>query len=211
MDVGPTNVRPAAGRVDPADVAGTVRLVRDDRDPEGRPLLGAHGQPEERAGVPEELAGQQTAARMIAFVVLGTPAPKGSSRAFYKAGMKRAVIVRDNDQRQKSWDAAVRQAALEAMPVPEVIGFVGTALDVAITFHVKRPAGHYKPNGQLKPSAPARPATKPDIDKLARTTLDAMTGSVFDDDSRIADLYLSKRWAAPGREGATITVTEARP
>lgn len=164
--------------------------------------------------MPAELAGQQaTTRRLIAFVVLGTPAPKGSARAFFKAGMKRAVIVKDNDARQKSWDASVRAAALEqieALGDVDVVPFVGTALAVSIVFHVKRPAGHYsKATGKLSPSAPARPTGKPDIDKLARTTLDAMTGSVFDDDSRIADLALSKRYAAPGREGASISVTEA--
>jgi Holliday junction resolvase RusA-like endonuclease len=170
---------------------------------------------ERRASVPEARADDAVTEhddrRLVAFVVLGTPAPKGSARAFFKAGMKRAVIVKDNDERQRSWDRSVREAALEALPVPEVMAFVQTALDVTIVFHVKRPAGHYsKATGKLKPGAPPRPLGKPDIDKLARTTLDAMTGSVFDDDSRIADLQLSKRWAMPGREGATISVTEAR-
>ena len=37
-------------------------------------------------------------------------------------------------------------------------------------------------------SAPPFKRRKPDIDKLARSTLDSLTGSVFDDDARVARL-----------------------
>lgn len=151
----------------------------------------------------------------ISIEVLGTPAPKGSARAFYKAGMKRAVIVKDNSERQKSWDAAVRSAAREVLD--RVFGkvdappFVGVPVAVEIAFLMMRPASHYgtgKRAGQLKPNAPSCPSTKPDIDKLARTTLDALTGIMFDDDGRIARLELVKAYARPGEEGARITVRE---
>lgn len=149
------------------------------------------------------------------FTVRGTPAPKGSSRAFFKAGMKRAVVVKDNSERQKGWEQAVRDAIAVDLfdgAMPEVPLFVDTAIAVTITFHMARPAGHWgkgKNAGRLLPSAPPRPRVKPDIDKLARSTLDAMTGSILDDDSRIADLTLAKRWAEPGQEGATISVRAA--
>ncbi|HZJ30733.1 MAG TPA: RusA family crossover junction endodeoxyribonuclease [Vicinamibacterales bacterium] len=66
--------------------------------------------------------------------------------------------------------------------------------------------GRGKNAGKLAPSAPALPRGKPDIDKLARSTLDALSGIVFDDDARVASLELRKVYAAPGDEGATITV-----
>lgn len=149
---------------------------------------------------------------MISIKVLGTPAPKGSARAFYKAGMKHAVIVKDNNDRQKSWDGAVREKARAAVGDVDAPPFVNTPLMVSIVFRLKRPAGHYsksgKNAGKLLPSAPQYPQTIPDIDKLARTTLDAMIGTVFDDDSRIARLVLSKVYAKPGNEGAAIEVSE---
>jgi Holliday junction resolvase RusA-like endonuclease len=80
---------------------------------------------------------------------------------------------------------------------------------VVVEFKLARPGGHWHPTkGGLKPSAPAAPRSKPDVDKLARTTLDALTGIAFDDDSRIVDLVTRKRYAEPGREGARITVEE---
>lgn len=155
---------------------------------------------------------------MIVLEVLGTPAPKGSSRAFYKAGMKRAVIVKDNDARQRGWDASVRDAVWHAIRRPPydvlpsgVPAFVDKPLAVVIEFRLARPAGHWAKRGGLKPSAAAAPATKPDADKLARSTLDALTGAIFDDDSRIVDLVVRKRYASPGNEGARITVEEWRP
>lgn len=151
---------------------------------------------------------------MITIDVRGTPAPKGSARAFYKAGMKRAVIVKDNSDRQKAWDGAVRESAAEVVGEVEAPPFVDRALVVSITFHMARPGGHWgkgKNAGRLMPGAPVFPRGKPDIDKLARTTLDALSGVVFDDDSRIARLALSKVYATPGREGATITVAELKP
>lgn len=146
---------------------------------------------------------------MIAFDVLGTPAPKGSSRAFYKAGMKRAVIVKDNSERQRGWDGSVREAALRAVGVVTAPPFVETALRVTLTFRLTRPAGHWgkgKRAGSLTPSAPEFPRGKPDADKLARATLDSLTGIVFDDDARIVQLSICKVYATPGHEGARITV-----
>lgn len=204
-----------------ADAEDTVRA--DDPEavleaPDARGLVpaagGARGRRIDvrRGAVPEAAAGE---VRSYVIEVLGTPAPKGSSRAFYKAGMKRAVIVKDNSDKQKSWDGAVREAATQALyargyNAVEAPPFVDLALEVTIVFRMARPAGHWgkgRNAGKLAPSAPRYPRGKPDIDKLARTTLDALTGTIFDDDSRIVDLMLRKEYATPGREGAWIGVT----
>lgn len=149
---------------------------------------------------------------MIRIDVLGTPAPKGSNRAMLRGG--RAVFVpggsKPNQVALKSWDVNVREAAIirhaehasSAAPL-----FVATPLTVAIVFRLARPGGHWHPKtGALKPKSPARPAGKPDVDKLARSTLDSLTGLVFDDDSRIVELTVRKEYAAPGQEGASIAV-----
>lgn len=150
----------------------------------------------------------------VAITVKGTPAPKGSARAFYKAGMKRAVIVKDNSERQRSWDALVREAASAKVGDVEAPPFVDRPLKVTLVFHLARPSGHWgkgRNAGKLTPMAPTYPAKKPDADKLARSTLDCLTGIVFDDDARIADLHVQKVYAAPGAEGATIIVEELFP
>ena len=147
--------------------------------------------------------------RTITFDVLGAPAPKGSGRAILIAGQARHVPSGSsaNQKALRSWDANVRDAAREAIGEVDVPPFVGVALECEITFFLARPAGHWGAKG-LKPSAPRHPIGKPDAGKLARSTEDSLTGIVFDDDSRIVNLISRKRYAAPGKEGAIITVRE---
>lgn len=150
---------------------------------------------------------------MIIIDVLGTPAPKGSSRAFMNKRTGKAILApggsRVNQDKIKGWASAVREAAAEA--IGEVVDpvFVDRCLIVVLEFKLARPMGHWhKTKGGLVNNAPVAPRTKPDIDKLARTTLDALTGVAFDDDSRIVELVTRKRYAEPGKEGARITVEE---
>jgi Holliday junction resolvase RusA-like endonuclease len=152
----------------------------------------------------------------VTIEVAGTPAPKGSARAFMTRGPNpRAVLASGSSAigrvKIKAWEQAVREAAnLHPMvrgrssPV-----FVDVPLHVSMVFRMARPAGHWRKAGGLKPSAPPFPAVKPDLDKLVRATADALTGSVYDDDARIVLKVSSKIYAMPGTEGATIAVEEA--
>ncbi|MES2211514.1 MAG: RusA family crossover junction endodeoxyribonuclease [Chloroflexota bacterium] len=140
---------------------------------------------------------------------LGQPAPKGSGRAILIAGRARHVPSGSNVNRRnlQSWDSAVRAAALTTIGRVNAPPFVGQALRVAIVFRLARPGGHWGKRG-IKPSKPLFPIGKPDVDKLARATVDSLIGTVFDDDSRIVSLDAAKVWAAPGNEGASIVVEE---
>lgn len=142
--------------------------------------------------------------KSIAFDVYGTPAPKGSARAM-RIGA-RAILVASssgaNAKAQAAWAKAIREAVPKAYEA-----FVDVPLGVSITLRMPRPGGHWKARGDLpRPSAPHYPAVYPDVDKLVRCTLDALTGVVFDDDSRIVRLNVLKLYAARGMEGATIHV-----
>lgn len=150
---------------------------------------------------------------MITFTAYGTPAPKGSARAMLVGGRPRVIASGSsaNQRELASWDTALRLAAWEAIgPSSSSPPFVDQALLVVLTFHLARPRGHFgtgRNAGQLRASAPRYPnAMKLDGDKLARATLDALTGIVYDDDGRIVELLVRKRYATPGDEGATILV-----
>ncbi len=165
----------------------------------------------------ERTVAPAAALRMVTFEVFGAPAPKGSMRAMIVGGKARIVASSNSghEKRLALWVASVRVAArraigavLDDVPPP----FIDVPLYVEIEFRLERPAGHYgtgRNADSLKPSAPRFPHTKPDGDKLLRTTWDALTGVVFDDDSRIVEFPTRKRYAARGREGATITIREA--
>lgn len=124
-------------------------------------------------------------------VVYGTPAPQGSKKAFVNRG--RAVIVDDN-KRTRPWREAVKEAAIIARGADSLLGPVA----VSIRFYLPRPASHFGTGrniGQVKAAAPAYPASVPDIDKLARSTLDALTDSgLIKDDKQIVTLNLTKRY-----------------
>ena len=141
---------------------------------------------------------------MITLDVLGVPAPKGSGRAMLIAGRARFIASSSgaNARRQTSWARAVAAAAADAAPIAGPVR-------VSIAFRLPRPTGHRTKRGELRQSAPLHPAVAPDLDKLARCTLDALTGLAFDDDSRVIALVVSKQYAVPGREGASITVERA--
>lgn len=148
----------------------------------------------------------------IIFEVLGTPAPKGSSRAMLIAGHALNVPSGSdvNRRKLKTWDANVRECATAANGYAVAPAFVQQPLWVHIRFFLRRPAGHFGKKG-LRESAPLWPTSKPDVDKLARATLDSMKGTIYDDDSRIASLTVEKHYAGERPEGASIAVMSLQP
>jgi crossover junction endodeoxyribonuclease RusA len=84
-------------------------------------------------------------------------------------------------------------------------------VEVVITFCLPRPKFHYysgkKRHGELRDDAPIFVDKRPDIDKLARSTLDALTSAgMYSDDATVAHLDLWKIYADPAAMGCTITV-----
>ena len=125
------------------------------------------------------------------FEVLGEPIPQGSLKAFTPKGWTRPILTSDN-KRTKPWRQEVKQMAMEAMAqiVPR-IGRYEKPLPIGIEcrFYFQRPKSTKK--------AIVDKVTKPDIDKLARAILDALTGIVFEDDSQVTTLVCWKGFGDP--------------
>jgi crossover junction endodeoxyribonuclease RusA len=80
-----------------------------------------------------------------------------------------------------------------------------------LLFRFRRPKGHWNAKGELKASAPKTITTRPDIDKLARSTLDGLTGVLFHDDAQVAFLVASKEYCLTGElEGCQIEIREIK-
>lgn len=129
----------------------------------------------------------------LRFAVPGIPVPQGSSRAFARGG--RVVVTSDN-ARLRPWRSTVTAAAAEARgDAPAMAG----PIRVRLGFTFPRPAGHFGKRG-LRPSAPVYPAVRPDLDKLVRAVLDALTESgCIRDDAQVVTLFAGKRYGeAPG-------------
>lgn len=146
---------------------------------------------------------------MIAIEVLGEPAPKGSMRAMLVRGRPMMIPGGSaaNQRALNAWTKAIRDRVGEALGATSTPAFVEQPLEVHLLFRLERPTTHHGARG-LKPSAPLHPiAQRDDIDKLARSTLDALTGLLFDDDGRIVTLLVSKQYATSSApQGVVITI-----
>lgn len=145
----------------------------------------------------------------LRFEVYGKPAPAGSKRGFpiRRKNGQLGVAMSDDSRRAKPWQAAIAAEAATAMDGRPL--FNG-ALSVGLRFTVARPKAHIRTGrnaGLVKLSAPAHPIVKPDLGKLERCVLDAMSGIVYRDDAQVCAFHeLRKCYGEP--EGVNITVVE---
>ena len=125
----------------------------------------------------------------VSFTVHGVPVPQGSKRALVHRSTGRAVVIEQGGARHRDWRADVKAAAAEAMPgsgsrsgypLP-ITGPVG----VSICFTVPKPKSAPKTRRTW-------PDKRPDLDKLVRAVLDAITGEVIADDAQVVLLMVSK-------------------
>lgn len=142
---------------------------------------------------------------LFSFMVRGLPAPQGSKRAIVNRHTGKAVVM-EQSTRVRPWRSDVRDGALAVLgPHAPWSGPVGVDLD----FRLPRPRGHYGTGRNaelLRAGAPLWPAKPPDLDKLARAILDALTGLAYLDDSQVCLLALGKSYA-PGPQWVGVTIT----
>ncbi len=133
----------------------------------------------------------------ICFTVVGTPQPKGSTRAFMRPGGRFPIVTSDNPK-VKAWQRVVGLGAVAARGagVPVEAGPV----ELLVSFFLPRPQ-------RLARKATPPHITRPDTDKLLRAILDSMIGICFHDDGQVVSVSAHKHYAEAGEQPrATITV-----
>jgi crossover junction endodeoxyribonuclease RusA len=134
---------------------------------------------------------------MITFTAYGTPIPKGSTKAFFRQGMRFPVVTNDN-KRTKPWADTVKCAALDAIGSSNIL-FPDGPVRIDILFKLPRPKSLSK--------NVVHHVKKPDVDKLTRAIFDSLTGVIWTDDSQVVDQHSLKTYAADGEmPGAHITI-----
>ena len=122
------------------------------------------------------------------FRVYGVPAPQGS-----KKHVGRGILV-ESSKAVKPWREAVKWAHVAAGRK----NFADNPVALEVIFYF------------LKPKSTKRtfPSVKPDLDKLMRSTMDALTDSgAWRDDSQVVRFSATKLYTADPREaGATIAI-----
>lgn len=127
---------------------------------------------------------------MIELTVYGKAEPAGSKT-------KTRFGVRDDNPKTKPWQAEIKKAAGETMNGRTALE---GPLAAHVVFYLKRPKGHYLPNGEFNAAGRRNryPTTKPDATKLMRAVEDALTGIVYRDDNQIVWQQVSKCYADDG-------------
>jgi len=135
--------------------------------------------------------------RWVRIRVHGKPQPKGSFRAIMVEG--RPTPIPDNSK-SKTWERAVKLAASRVCRRHDWLPF-DRPCSVEFTFFLLRPA---KPKFK-------HPATKPDWDKLVRSTGDALSGIAYEDDARVVEATVHLRYVGKDSDqGVQIDVEEVR-
>src|SRR5438105_4838600 len=138
--------------------------------------------PPARASVPD--AGGFRSDAVITFQVHGLPIPQGSARSWVVNGKP---VITSAAKGLATWRRLVADVAQRFAPTEPWLGPVG----IELHFGIPKPK-----------SAPKKrrvwPDKRPDLDKLTRAVLDALTYVVFADDSQVVDIAASKDYGAPG-------------
>ena len=134
----------------------------------------------------------------ISIMVYGDPAPQGS-----KTYLGKGVLV-ESSKRVKPWRQAVKFAALEVLRRADFYE------DVAFDCPVKVSIRFYLHKPKSAPKKRYYPDRKPDLDKLIRSTLDALKeAGCYKDDSRVVKIEADKCYAE--LSGAQILIEEMPP
>lgn len=140
----------------------------------------------------------------ITFRVDGDPKGQPRPRAFSRGGHARVY----DPGTAEGWKSCVAVAARPHLPPEPLKG----PLWAGLSFLFKRPKAHVGAHG-VKPKAPQRHASKPDLDNLAKAVLDALTElGLWADDAQVDDLAIHKAWCKDGeRPGCWVTITRLGP
>jgi crossover junction endodeoxyribonuclease RusA len=130
--------------------------------------------------------------------VPGTPAPQGSKRH-----LGRGIMIESSKNvgpwRERIALAAHNYATIINKDIP--LPFHDQPLEVVLKFVMPRPAA--TPKTRRTPPAVKRP----DLDKLCRCVLDALTGIIYADDAAVTHIDVHKRLAEPNETpGVHISV-----
>lgn len=136
--------------------------------------------------------------------VPGAPAAQGSLSPFISRSTGR--VITPQKPKVKAYRDRITMHAVEYMAQHHQ-KIVDTAVSVQIFVTLARPKCHSGKHG-VKASAPACPTTRPDLDKIVRAVLDALTSAVWYDDSQVVTLMASKDYGRGDGPNTAIVVYE---
>lgn len=143
----------------------------------------------------------------ISFFVPGVCVPQGSTKGFYIEEIHKVVITHGNTKTEGWRDRMAHEAKLAAQEYQILYGkpfYAPPGFPITIT------ATHYFALPKTKMSnkwLPPPMVTRPDVDKLLRADLDALTKILFNDDSQVNCVITTKQYVTAEAPMAGIQVT----
>lgn len=146
----------------------------------------------------------------IHFFVPGIPAPGGSKRFVgFAKKTGRAILVDDAGEKNKNWRQSVATFAYMEKQKRGMTTLITQPIHVRMEFIMPRPKAHFRTGkhaNEIRPDAPTWHTKKPDALKLARSTEDAMTGVLYEDDAATCKIEAFKRYG--NGPGCFITIQD---
>lgn len=147
--------------------------------------------------------------KQIRFTVYARPEPQGSVRGFVYQGQfdkKPRAIITTNNKKLKPYRQELTHTVMAALQEAEIVSpMAGKHIPVGVVldFYLERPASIPKKRTCV--------VVKPDLDKLVRSSLDALTGTAFLDDAQVVRLVARKHYGVPERAEISVIVLEDEP
>ena len=130
----------------------------------------------------------------VVIKVMGEPIPQGSTRTFITKSGK--PIITHSNKNLKEWRQRIATEAQKERPKRWDMDH---AILLGVDFLMPRP--------KTLPKKVKEDIKRPDLDKLIRAVLDALTGIYFKDDAQVVQVFAGKRYADRFEAaGAQITV-----
>lgn len=135
-----------------------------------------------------------TRPKAIQFIVPCAGASQGSMRgiSITRPDGSPGTVFKSDNPRTHPYRRAVGYEALHARAaagVHDIFAAHDVPVRVAVTFVLRRP--------KSAPPGRTRPVCKPDLDKLTRATMDALTGVLYVDDCQVVDDEHHKIYGTP--------------
>lgn len=151
---------------------------------------------------PDVPNGDQLPKHNLSVFVAGTPAAKGSKRFVGVAKNGRGIMI-ESSKKVEPWRNDVRAAvSSNGLPLRRFPG----AVSINCEFVLDRPKrlGEHKNEPHM---------SKPDLDKMLRSTFDSLTSAgVWRDDAQVTEVTASKRYAELGEPtGCFLRITDPFP
>jgi len=130
----------------------------------------------------------------LRLTVAGEPQPKGSLKAIpakNKDGTLRIAMKNDNPKTREWQDLMTFHATSQMRGEKPWEGVVM----VNAYFLLTRPRTHFMSKGKLRNDLIVEHVDKPDLDKLVRCVLDALTGVCYVDDCQVASVCATKAYS----------------